>query len=315
MHSNFNLLTDIPKILLPKKVTSVRLIEGGLNNKILLLDDNLLIKKYIPWNELNDPVLMRFRREKKSLQLFRDISHAPELLSSYEKVPEFYIARKWITGKPISLDQIHSNPELLTNALVRIHRESDSLEGDFNYFEIIERYLNEYKVRIHHFASLPFIKKDSSTLPQSGSVDTYFKFLISKIQEKNIAESKVRIHGDLVFSNILLTSDQANIVFIDWEYSTLADPLIDLAYLFTQNHIPLHIQKLLVKVYEKKQNTRVNTVLLELYSELMNLMSALWYFIQALWIVDNQTFKNQKQKVLEFLNLATENFQVINLLE
>lgn len=315
MSSRFNLLAAIPKTLLPKRVTSIQLIEGGLNNENLLINDSLLLKKYIAWDEFNDPVVMRFRREKESLQLFRGISFVPQLLNSYDKAPEFYISRQWVAGKPILLDQIRSNPELLMNALVRIHRESDSLKGDYNYFEVIKRYLGEYKAKISQFISHSFIKKESSILPRYKRVDTYFQELITKIQKINNSELKSRIHGDLVFSNILLTSDQTNIVFIDWEYSTLADPLIDLAYLFTQNQIPLQIQKILLGVYEKKQKFPVDTGLLELYCELMNLMSALWYFIHASRSIDDISFKSQKQKFWKFLKLTTENFEVIKLLE
>ena len=103
------------------------------------------------------------------------------------------------------------------------------------------------------------------------------------------------------------------IVFIDWEYSTLGDPLIDLAYLITQNELSANIQKLITDSYTTKVKIP-NYDDLYIYCKLMNLMSGLWGFLQASRI-EQMPLEERKghPPSEEFLKLGLKQFREINL--
>ena len=52
MNHSAKLLTQIPPILMPKEVTSARIIEGGLNNKNILINETWLVKEYLITDEI-----------------------------------------------------------------------------------------------------------------------------------------------------------------------------------------------------------------------------------------------------------------------
>ncbi|MFX1514520.1 MAG: phosphotransferase family protein, partial [Promethearchaeota archaeon] len=123
-----------------------------------------------------------------------------------------------------------------------------------------------------------------------------------------------RIHGDLVLSNLILTKKTKRIFFIDWEYSTLADPLIDLAYLISQNNLPLKIQQAIIESYEDHSNFQINQGKLSVYCDLMNLMSGLWYAIHAARLKLMSFSEREHHPPYEnFIKLAAKTFHDLNL--
>ena len=101
-----------------------------------------------------------------------------------------------------------------------------------------------------------------------------------------------------------------NIIFIDWEYSTLGDPLIDLAYIFTQNQLSQETRHNFLEIYEKLSHSQINLDHLEIYCNLMNLMSGLWYAIQAARI-KSLSYQETEQDVssADFINQALRIFR------
>jgi thiamine kinase-like enzyme len=314
LNSNSKLLKGIPKVLLPEKITSTRTIEGGLNNRNILLNENWLVKQYLRRDEKNDPVYLRFLREKETLLLLKDNRHAPKLLKYHEDPPNLFIVREWVRGRLITVNQIQKNPTMLIEVLKSIHKETESTGGDFQYLDVIKRYLREYKSVEASITSSSGQFTDFSVLPQYYQIEQFFTNCLFQIQDLNSIKDLVRIHGDLVFSNIILTEGQQNLVLIDWEYSTLGNPLIDLAYLFSQNQVPLELQQILINEYESQLKVTVNLIELTVYYKLMSLMSALWYAIQA-FRLKSSSFPVVKQEISspEFIKLALEIFDALNL--
>ncbi len=310
MNARSELLTKIPTVLLPEEIISVRLIEGGFNNRNILINEEWLIKEYLVRDESIDPVYQRFIREKESLQLLKGNSHAPDLLNYYDDAKKYIIVRKWVEGQPFNIIYVQNHMKSLIEAIISTHRTTDSTSGDFHYFDVIKRYLQEYKNILSYSINSSSLHNLFPTLPLYSKLDRFFYDQFSQIRESKCI---VRIHGDLVLSNIILAENIKDIVFIDWEYSTLGDPLIDLAYLLSQNQISQNLQQIIIKNYNKKLKIQVNRAKLKVYYDLMILMSGLWYAIHAARLIsaNKQPFHHVSSK--KFIKLALDQFQILNL--
>lgn len=314
MKLNLDLLTTIPRSLLPDRVTSARFIHGGLNNRNILINEKWLIKQFLISDETTDPVYQRFLREKNTLELFKDNIHAPRLLEYTDDPPNFFIRRKWVQGVPITFTQAQDYVNLLIEGLFFIHCLDTPLAGDFNYFDVIKRYLQEYKRIYTDFVSDPSELEELPSIPPDQLLGSFFSNQLSQIHDNASDKTVARIHGDLVLSNIILTDNDKKIVFIDWEYSTIADPLIDFAYLLTQNDLSPQVQLALIQSYQKKLQRPLNIDLLNLYQGLMNLMSGLWYFIHAFRLKSFPSqYSKQQPPWKYFIQLGLRRFQAIDL--
>ena len=305
---DLTLVEGIPKHLLPSNLVSIEVIQGGLNNRNLLLNSYQLLKIYLLRDEKNDPVYLRYLREKDALIALDKFTYAPKLLNSEETDNKYYIKRQWVEGSTLTLDQCKSHPEKIMVPLSSLHKCTYVSKGDYDYFDVIERYIKDYKFQLNLTA------KEEVSFPQPEAIETFYsnkrRDIRKFIQHKLLA----RIHGDLVFSNIISPPKTNHCVFIDWEYSTVGNPLIDLAYMFTQNDVPKDSQTNLLVAYEEYSSIKVDLLLLEEYSILMNLMSALWYVLQTLRLDSN---KGQDLKSIDpssnFRKLAQKAFSMLSI--
>jgi thiamine kinase len=72
-------------------------------------------------------------------------------------------------------------------------------------------------------------------------------------------QPKVLCHHDLSIANLLFLSD--NIVFADWEYAALGNPLLDIAFCFEANQWSKEIEKRFCDAYSKHTDAnRTNEV-------------------------------------------------------
>lgn len=307
-----NLLSEIPTTMLPKEITSVQLIEGGFNNQNVLVNGNYLIKIYLQQDESNDLIYSCFIREKEALTLLEHNPFTPKLLKYYNKPPKLYIARNWIEGTPISIKQIHSYANVIIKGMLSFHKTNKASSGDFNYLDVISRYLREYS----HILTKDFPKTNEiHHLPNYQMVDQYFQKISYQLQNFNQVEQMVRLHGDLVLSNIIKSTKNDRLIFIDWEYSTLGDPLIDLSYFLTQNHLPKNTQNLIIECYQTFTGLELNINKLKVYNNMMKLMSALWYSIHAFKLkYKYHDHLKSISSVSEAMRLAINNFKSLNLI-
>ncbi|MFX1515030.1 MAG: phosphotransferase [Promethearchaeota archaeon] len=314
MNHYLKLLEQVPPILLPKEITSVHLIKGGLNNRNILINDSWLVKEYLLRDESNDPVYLRFLREKDTLLLFQNDPYTPRLLKYYDDGIKFYITREWVEGHTLTHEEFQTNVESLVNTLVSIHQISEAIDGDFHYYDVIKRYLLEYKEMEQHYPTSPLLERKLAHLPSFERANQFFNDCIYQLQGISSTKPFVRIHGDLVFSNIILTQENSRIILIDWEYSTLADPCIDLAYLITQNQLPQTEQQTIVEKYEEKQDIQINPEVLKLTCDLMDLMSGLWYVIQAVRLGSISNLTSEDETFLaEYVTLAQDRFDALEI--
>ncbi len=307
------LLARVPDILLPKDISSVRSIKGGFNNSNILINENYLIKEYQVQDEANDPVYSRFLREKESLLLLKNNSFSPKLLSFFDQSSKLYITREWIEGNPISVGQFQANLDKIIDGLISIHKYRTPASEDFCYFDVISRYLKVYdRLTTNNLANSDLF----INLPSFQTVNHYFDNHISQLRDLDQLPYQVRLHGDLVLSNIIFNPKQNNITFIDWEYSTLGDILIDLSYLLTQNNLPIDTQNRLKDCYMEQSGSKLDLTILNFYCDLMNLMSALWYSIHTFRLYLNlPEYAEPPSFISESIKSAQSNFESLKLLE
>jgi thiamine kinase-like enzyme len=283
MTLDLSLVKGVPRHILPENIDSIQIIEGGLNNRNLLLNSRELLKIYLERDEKNDPVYLRYLREKDALFALDKYAFAPRLLNSEETNRKYYIKRQWVDGSILTLDYFRNQPERIMIPLSSLHKNVYTSKGDYDYFDVIERYIQEYMILNDPTT------KEKIHFPQPESIEKFYLLKNRYIRKFDQFNLSTRIHGDLIFSNIITPLKGEYCIFIDWEYTTSGNPLIDLAYLFTQNNIPKKSQNDFLAVYEEHSSIKIEKVLLGEYCLLMNLMSALWYVLQALRLDSTQT--------------------------
>ncbi|MHA1215178.1 MAG: phosphotransferase [Candidatus Hodarchaeales archaeon] len=318
MTINKSLLTGIPDSLLPKSIKSIEKVDGGLNNYNILINQNYLLKKYLKQDEINDPVYLRFTREKDSLIGLKNSESTPLLLKFLDSSPNLFIVRNWVKGNTISTKLLKSDHKLLEHlikSLKETHEYKFNTPGDFNYFDVIRRYLREYE-SISTNSNPDHSLFDKVDLPKHKTLYNYFSNHLELIRDSKINNFKVRIHGDLVFSNIIVTSKEHKVVFIDWEYSTRANPYVDLAYLVTQNPITKDLERKILKEYEVQSNFAIEEQSFSLYKNIMNLMSGLWFIIYAHRPSETNSNTSNKQllQAQNALKLGKNRFEKLGLI-
>lgn len=308
MNIDKSLIRDFPDKLLPKNIFSIKNVVGGYNNENILINDSILIKKFQQQDEKNDPVYKRFIRELTCLKTYDDNKHVPTLIDFYENDKNQYISRNWIKGSPLNENTLKNNIKRLVNSLLSIHSIKNQSKADFDYFDIIRRYVVEYKLIL---PDLQEKNEQFSILPQIATLEDVSKSILESFG--NILTNRSsRIHGDLVFSNIIL-DNSSNLTFIDWEYSTLAHPMIDIAYLISQNNVNKELASKIISTYSELSLNIENTFLLGKLIDSMNIMSGLWYAIHAGRSYYRYTITNpQNSEYKRYIDLALKNFQKVN---
>ncbi len=292
-------LQGIPKHILPENIKSVQFIKGGLNNRNILINDSFLLKEYLPRDEKNDPVHLRYSRESSAFTRLLNADFMPELFKTHEVEKKYFLTRSWIEGTVLNAAELKSNIENLVSTLSILHNQQYSSMADYHYFDVIERYIREYS---------QYKNPKESDLPKISLINAFYKESSETLIQSKTFEPLTRIHGDLVFSNII-KSDQ-RCFLIDWEYTTCGEPLIDLAYLVTQNSISSTLEALLLNTYKAQNNLDIDLDQFSSYKDLMNLMSALWYALQVMRL-QNDILTHSKKYVsdVNFKELAIQGFK------
>jgi thiamine kinase-like enzyme len=292
-----------PKDILPEKIKSIQIIKGGLNNRNVLINGSYLLKEYLPRDEKNDPVRLRYFREKTALTSLTKFNFIPSFLISSEEEGKFFIARSWLEGRIMNPTILEQNVDNLVTTLSSLHKQRYSSETDYDYFDVIERYLREYQQRI---------KDQKIDFPDTESILSFYNLKREVLRASEVTSHLTRIHGDLVFSNIIYSAQKC--ILIDWEYTTSGDPLIDLAYLITQNTIPLELEKRLINTYMQQYSLEIDPQRLAVYKNLMNLMSALWYALQSIRLFTSmRTHTELSISSSKYAELAKQSFSQLKI--
>ena len=160
----------------------------------------------------------------------------------------------------ITLDStsIKTKFDKIAPILQTIHASGKELRGEFAPFEEIKKYESLIEEKIP-YANYEAVRKEVFSL------------------EKRLADLGVdrkSCHIDLVPENFI-ESPQGRLYLIDWEYSSMNDPMWDLAALFLESEFTRQEEEAFLSHYESEQ-TPVSREKIAIYKILQDAIWSLW---------------------------------------
>ena len=238
-----------------EEVLSVEQLGGMTNQNYLAITTN---KQYIvKFFGKGTEKLINRQDEKYNLELLKDLDlDVKNYLFDIEagiKVNEYI-------ESAITLDStsIKTKFDKIAPILQTIHASGKELRGEFAPFEEIKKYESLIEEKIP-YANYEAVRKEVFSL------------------EKRLADLGVdrkSCHIDLVPENFI-ESPQGRLYLIDWEYSSMNDPMWDLAALFLESEFTRQEEEAFLSRYESEQ-TPVSREKIAIYKILQDAIWSLW---------------------------------------
>ena len=238
-----------------EEVLSVEQLGGMTNQNYLVKTTN---KQYIvKFFGKGTEKLINRQDEKYNLELLKDLDlDVKNYLFDIEagiKVNEYI-------ESAITLDStsIKTKFDKIAPILQTIHASGKELRGDFAPFEEIKKYESLIEEKIP-YANYEAVREAVFSL------------------EKRLADLGVdrkSCHIDLVPENFI-ESPQGRLYLIDWEYSSMNDPMWDLATLFLESEFTRQEEEAFLSHYESEQ-TPVSREKIAIYKILQDAIWSLW---------------------------------------
>ena len=238
-----------------EEVLSVEQLGGMTNQNYLAKTTN---KQYIvKFFGKGTEKLINRRDEKYNLELLKDLDlDVKNYLFDIEagiKVNEYI-------ESAITLDStsIKTKFDKIAPILQTIHASGKELRGEFAPFEEIKKYESLIEEKIP-YANYEAVREEVFSL------------------EKRLADLGVdrkSCHIDLVPENFI-ESPQGRLYLIDWEYSSMNDPMWDLAALFLESEFTRQEEEDFLSHYESEQ-TPVSREKIAIYKILQDTIWSLW---------------------------------------
>ena len=238
-----------------EEVLSVEQLGGMTNQNYLAITTN---KQYIvKFFGKGTEKLINRQDEKYNLELLKDLDlDVKNYLFDIEagiKVNEYI-------ESAITLDStsIKTKFDKIAPILQTIHASGKELRGEFAPFEEIKKYESLIEEKIP-YANYEAVREKVFSL------------------EKRLAELGVdrkSCHIDLVPENFI-ESPQGRLYLIDWEYSSMNDPMWDLAALFLESEFTHQEEEAFLSHYESEQ-TPVSREKIAIYKILQDTIWSLW---------------------------------------
>ena len=238
-----------------EEVLSVEQLGGMTNQNYLAKTTN---KQYIvKFFGKGTEKLINRQDEKYNLELLKDLDlDVKNYLFDIEagiKVNEYI-------ESAITLDStsIKTKFDKIAPILQTIHASGKELRGEFAPFEEIKKYESLIEEKIP-YANYKAVREEVFSL------------------EKRLADLGVdrkSCHIDLVPENFI-ESPQGRLYLIDWEYSSMNDPMWDLAALFLESEFSLQEEEAFLSRYESDQ-TPVSREKIAIYKILQDTIWSLW---------------------------------------
>ena len=238
-----------------EEVLSVEQLGGMTNQNYLVKTTNrqYIVKFFGKGTEK----LINRQDEKYNLELLKDLDlDVKNYLFDIEagiKVNEYI-------ESAITLDStsIKTKFDKIAPILQTIHASGKELRGEFAPFEEIKKYESLIEEKIP-YANYEAVRKEVFSL------------------EKRLADLGVdrkSCHIDLVPENFI-ESPQGRLYLIDWEYSSMNDPMWDLAALFLESEFTRQEEEAFLSHYESEQ-TPVSREKIAIYKILQDAIWSLW---------------------------------------
>ena len=238
-----------------EEVLSVEQLGGMTNQNYLVKTTN---KQYIvKFFGKGTEKLINRQDEKYNLELLKDLDlDVKNYLFDIEagiKVNEYI-------ESAITLDStsIKTKFDKIAPILQTIHASGKELRGEFAPFEEIRKYESLIEEKIP-YANYEAVREEVFSL------------------EKRLADLGVdrkSCHIDLVPENFI-ESPQGRLYLIDWEYSSMNDPMWDLAALFLESEFTRQEEEAFLSHYESEQ-TPVSREKIAIYKILQDAIWSLW---------------------------------------
>ena len=238
-----------------EEVLSVEQLGGMTNQNYLVKTTN---KQYIvKFFGKGTEKLINRQDEKYNLELLKDLDlDVKNYLFDIEagiKVNEYI-------ESAITLDStsIKTKFDKIAPILQTIHASGKELRGEFAPFEEIKKYESLIEEKIP-YANYKAVREEVFSL------------------EKRLADLGVdrkSCHIDLVPENFI-ESPQGRLYLIDWEYSSMNDPMWDLAALFLESEFTRQEEEAFLSHYESEQ-TPVSREKIAIYKILQDAIWSLW---------------------------------------
>ena len=238
-----------------EEVLSVEQLGGMTNQNYLVKTTN---KQYIvKFFGKGTEKLINRQDEKYNLELLKDLDlDVKNYLFDIEagiKVNEYI-------ESAITLDSrsIKTKFDKIAPILQTIHASGKELRGEFAPFEEIKKYESLIEEKIP-YANYEAVREEVFSL------------------EKRLADlgiDRKSCHIDLVPENFI-ESPQGRLYLIDWEYSSMNDPMWDLAALFLESEFTTQEEEDFLSYYESEQ-TPVSREKIAIYKILQDIIWSLW---------------------------------------
>ena len=229
---------------------------GGMTNQNYLVkttNEQYIVKFFGKGTEK----LINRQDEKYNLELLKDLDlDVKNYLFDIEagiKVNEYI-------ESAITLDStsIKTKLDKIAPILQTIHASGKELRGEFAPFEEIKKYESLIEEKIP-YANYEAVRKEVFSLE---------KRLI------DLGVDRKSCHIDLVPENFI-ESPQGRLYLIDWEYSSMNDPMWDLAALFLESEFTSQEEEAFLSRYESEQ-TPVSREKIAIYKILQDAIWSLW---------------------------------------
>ncbi|KYF34608.1 Choline kinase [Streptococcus mitis] len=238
-----------------EEVLSVEQLGGMTNQNYLVKTTN---KQYIvKFFGKGTEKLINRQDEKYNLELLKDLDLD---VKNYLFDIEAGIKVNDYIESAITLDStsIKTKFDKIAPILQTIHASGKELRGEFAPFEEIKKYESLIEEKIP-YANYEAVRKEVFSL------------------EKRLADLGVdrkSCHIDLVPENFI-ESPQGRLYLIDWEYSSMNDPMWDLAALFLESEFTRQEEEAFLSHYESEQ-TPVSREKIAIYKILQDTIWSLW---------------------------------------
>ena len=236
-------------------VLSVEQLGGMTNQNYLIKTTN---KQYIvKFFGKGTEKLINRQDEKYNLELLKDLDlDVKNYLFDIEagiKVNEYI-------ESAITLDStsIKTKFDKIAPILQTIHASGKELRGEFAPFEEIKKYESLIEEKIP-YANYEAVREEVFSLEKRLA---------------NLGVDRKSCHIDLVPENFI-ESPQGRLYLIDWEYSSMNDPMWDLAALFLESEFTPQEEEAFLSYYESDQ-TPVSREKIAIYKILQDVIWSLW---------------------------------------
>ena len=238
-----------------EEVLSVEQLGGMTNQNYLVKTTN---KQYIvKFFGKGTEKLINRQDEKYNLELLKDLDlDVKNYLFDIEagiKVNEYI-------ESAITLDatSIKTKFDKIAPILQTIHASGKELRGEFAPFEEIKKYESLIEEKIP-YANYEAVRKEVFSLEKRLT---------------DLGVDRKSCHIDLVPENFI-ESPQGRLYLIDWEYSSMNDPMWDLAALFLESEFTRQEEEAFLSHYESEQ-TPVSREKIAIYKILQDVIWSLW---------------------------------------